>query len=139
MSSTHAQDAQGFSPLPTHPPTTAPHHGALPPYRHIALEWARLGFACVPAREDKSPAVGFKAWSAGRDHAPSRRITTAQALEWAHANPRCDRALLLLDSNPACRLVAVDVDDPSLWPWVRETYGATPLVVYSGRDVPEGA
>ena len=109
-------------------------------YGQIALPWAKLGFAVIPAALDgKNPAVKFSPWTTGKQTKPSRRIDFQQVVEWSDDHLGCNRGLLLLDSNPELRLVAVDVDDPRWWPWVIATFGDTPYKVYSGRDVPEGS
>ena len=109
-------------------------------YGHIALPWAKLGFAVIPAALDgKNPAVKFSPWTTGKQTKPTRRIDYEQVVEWSDDHLGCNRGLLLLDSNPDLRLVVVDVDDPRWWPWVIATFGDTPYKVFSGRDVPEGS
>jgi hypothetical protein len=113
-------------------------------YTKIALPWAELGHVVIPMGADKAPAVEFNPFCRGADGKHERRLTEAhiiqQIIEWAEGHRGTRGGLLLLGSHrdPARHLVAVDVDDPSLWPWVRTNY-PSPVVNWSGRDVPEGA
>ena len=116
----------------------------LSPYVRCALPWAELGHFVVPATHGgKDPGVAFGAWSThakGRHRKLSPKQIILQVIEWWQTH-KVDRGLLLLDSHadPRQHLVVIDVDDPAYWPWVRQTFGDSGVVTWSGRDVTDGS
>lgn len=109
------------------------------PYAKVALWWLGLGFNVVPGRakdegprkEDKkakTPHVTFTEWSGTNP----QRLDPEKIGEWAEKWPDAT-PLLLLDSNPSCRLVVLDADSPTMSPWIDAEYGVSPYQVSTGR------
>lgn len=94
-----------------------------------------LGFAVIPSNGPtvKTPLEGdpWKQWCGeGRQSVPEELWRKWCRVYHDH------EGLLLLDSSTMGRpdLVVVDADHPSVFSWVEQQFGATPLTVESGRE-----
>ena len=100
-------------------------------YWRVMRPWHDLGFNVIPARPDgKAPRVaGWGAW-----HSPGcAQIGFEQQEQWARQWPDA-RALLLPASGQHVQMVGVDIDDLAVAAWARDTFGATALMVTTGRE-----